>query len=142
MGAGVASSEFAVEHPWKSDLRGPVRWAWSHLKRSPWLLTILIAGALGNAVFAAAIPIYTGYAFDTLAGPNPSMTPVLYATVALVFTQFLRFVTQLGRNASAETVAQRLERDARQELYASLLGKSMGFHDLRPTGEIMARATN
>ena len=49
---------------------------------------------------------------------------------------------QLGRNFSAETVAQRLERDTRQELYASLLGKGMGFHDLRPTGEIMARATN
>lgn len=70
------------------------------------------------------------------------MTPVLWATLALVGTQAGRFFAQLGRNFSAETVAQRLERDARQELYASLLGKGMGFHDLRPTGEIMARATN
>src|SRR5690606_35135840 len=27
-------------------------------------------------------------------------------------------------------------------LYASLLGKSMAFHDLQPVGEIMARVTN
>jgi ATP-binding cassette subfamily B protein len=39
-------------------------------------------------------------------------------------------------------IGQRLERDARAELYASLLGKSMTFHSLRPVGEIMARATN
>lgn len=138
----MARSEFVVEHHWQTDLRGPVRWVWSHLKRSPWLLLGVIVGAIGNAVFAAAIPIYTGYAFDTLTGPSPAMGPVLWATVALVITQVLRFVMQLGRNFSAEVVAQRLERDTRKELYASLLGKSMGFHDLRPTGEVMARATN
>lgn len=138
----MARSEFVVEHHWQTDLRGPVRWVWSHLKRSPWLLLGVIVGAIGNAVFAAAIPIYTGYAFDTLTGPSPAMGPVLWATVALVITQVLRFAMQLGRNFSAEVVAQRLERDTRKELYASLLGKSMGFHDLRPTGEVMARATN
>jgi ATP-binding cassette subfamily B protein len=138
----VARSEFVVEHQWQSDLRGPVRWVWSHLKRSPWLIVLIIAGAIGNAALAAAIPIYTGFAFDTLTGPSPGLRPVLWATIALVITQGLRFFMQMGRNFSAETVAQRLERDTRQELYAALLGKGMGFHDLRPTGEIMARATN
>jgi ATP-binding cassette subfamily B protein len=38
--------------------------------------------------------------------------------------------------------AQRIERDVRDELYASLLGKSMSFHDLQPVGEIMARVSN
>jgi ATP-binding cassette, subfamily B, bacterial len=138
----VARSEFAVDHQWNSDLRSPVRWITSHLKRSPWLLTLMVLGAVGNAALAAAIPLYTGYAFDTLTGPTPSMRPLLWATIALVVTQLVRFFMQLGRNFGAETVAQRLERDTRQELYASLLGKSMGFHDMRPTGEIMARATN
>lgn len=138
----MARSEFAVDHQWTSDLRSPVRWVTSHLKRSPWLIAVLIVGAIGNAALAAAIPLYTGYAFDTLTGPAPAMTPILWATLALLLTQLLRFFMQLGRNFSAEVVAQRLERDTRQELYASLLGKSMGFHDLRPTGEIMARATN
>ena len=43
---------------------------------------------------------------------------------------------------SAETLGQRLERDIRDELYVSLIGKSMAFHDSYPTGDLMARATN
>jgi ATP-binding cassette subfamily B protein len=102
----------------------------------------MIVGAIGNAGLAAAIPLYTGTAFDGLTGDNPSLRALLWTTVALLLTQLLRFFMQMIRNVSAETLAQRLERDSRQELYASLLGKGMGFHDLRPTGEIMARATN
>jgi ATP-binding cassette subfamily B protein len=46
------------------------------------------------------------------------------------------------RNWSSELLGQRLERDIRDELYASLIGKSMSFHDAQPTGDLMARATN
>jgi ATP-binding cassette subfamily B protein len=41
-----------------------------------------------------------------------------------------------------ETLGQRLERDAREELYISLLGKSQTFHNRQRVGDIMARATN
>ena len=51
----MTRSEFAVDLLWKSDLSGPGRWIWSHLKRSPWLLIVLVTGALGNAALAAAI---------------------------------------------------------------------------------------
>jgi ATP-binding cassette subfamily B protein len=54
----------------------------------------------------------------------------------------VRGVLQVGRNFSSEVIGQRLERDARDELYVSLMGKSMQFHDSHPTGELMARATN
>jgi ATP-binding cassette subfamily B protein len=46
------------------------------------------------------------------------------------------------RNAGFELVAQRTERNVREELYISLLGKSMTFHSLQPIGDTMARATN
>jgi ATP-binding cassette, subfamily B, bacterial len=39
-------------------------------------------------------------------------------------------------------MAQKMERDIRDELYISLLGKSMTFHNLQPVGDTMARATN
>ena len=39
-------------------------------------------------------------------------------------------------------MAQKIERDIRDELYVSLLGKSMTFHNLQPVGDTMARATN
>ncbi len=35
-----------------------------------------------------------------------------------------------------------MERDIRDELYLSLLGKSMTFHNLQPVGDTMARSTN
>ena len=60
----------------------------------------------------------------------------------MVASQLLRGALQLMRNFSSEIFAQRIERDVRDELYASLLGKSMTFHDMQPVGEIMARVMN
>jgi ABC-type multidrug transport system fused ATPase/permease subunit len=57
-------------------------------------------------------------------------------------SQVIRGVLQLGRNFGAELLAQKLERSVRDELYLSLLGKSMTFHNLQPVGDTMARSTN
>jgi ATP-binding cassette subfamily B protein len=138
----MAQSEFVIQQEWRSDLRSPLRWIWSHVARSKWLLTGITLGAIGNAALAAFIPFFTGYAFDNLTGDTPNLNGLLWATVLLVLSQALRFGLQMLRNFGSEVLGQRLERDARRELYAALLGKDMGFHDLRPTGEIMARATN
>ena len=54
----------------------------------------------------------------------------------------MRGVLQFGRNFSAEWLGQLFERNIRDELYVSLLGKSMTFHNLQPVGDTMARATN
>ena len=51
-------------------------------------------------------------------------------------------VLQLGRNFGAELLAQKMERTVRDELYLSLLAKSMTFHNLQPVGDTMARSTN
>ena len=50
-------------------------------------------------------------------------------------------LTGLGRNVAVEFMAQLFERNSREELYASLLGKSQTFHGRRRVGDIMARAT-
>jgi ATP-binding cassette subfamily B protein len=138
----MLKSEFAVTQPWTTDTRGPARWVFSHIRRNWALLLLIFAGAAGNAGLAAAVPIFTGQAFDAITGPNPNLQVLLTATILLIGSQAIRSSLQLARNFGSEVLGQRLERDARQELYGSLLGKSMGFHDLRPTGEIMARATN
>jgi ATP-binding cassette subfamily B protein len=41
-----------------------------------------------------------------------------------------------------EIIAKRLERDSREELFISLLGKSQTFHNRQRVGDIMARSTN
>jgi ATP-binding cassette, subfamily B, bacterial len=60
----------------------------------------------------------------------------------LVASQAVRALSQFARNFGSEVMAQKMERDIRDELYISLLGKSMTFHNLQPVGDTMARATN
>ncbi|MBP8294301.1 MAG: ABC transporter ATP-binding protein [Caldilineaceae bacterium] len=138
----MAKSEFTVTQPWTTDPSSPARWILSHMRRNWWIVLIIFVGAVGNAGLAAALPIFTGIAFDAVTGPTPTLTVLFWAAAAMIVSQAIRSALQLARNFGSEVLGQRLERDTRQELYGSLLGKSMGFHDLRPTGEIMARATN
>jgi ATP-binding cassette, subfamily B, bacterial len=70
------------------------------------------------------------------------MSVVSLAALGIIVSQSVRAVLQLGRNFASAVVGERMERDMRQELYVSLLGKSMTFHDLQPVGDTMARATN
>ncbi len=126
----------------RSDLRGPVRWILSHVRRNWWVLLLVIIGAFGNASLAAAIPVFTGMAFNAVTDNAINFRPVVVASLLVVGSQTVRALLQLARNFGSEVLGQRLERDSRQELYASLLGKSMRFHDGYPTGEMMARATN
>ncbi len=138
----MAVSEFSVSDVLPGDRRSPVAWVRSHALRHKWALVTFFSGALVNAALAAAIPTLVGIAFNLIAAPSPDFQALFWAAVGISASQAIRAVWQLGRNFSAELIGQRLERDARAELYASLLGKSMTFHMLRPVGEIMARATN
>ena len=138
----AAATEFEVTNVVRGDRRSATRWVLSHVLRQKWPLFWLFSGAFTNAAFAAAIPILIGVAFRAILHTPPDYHGLTLAAIWIVITQVVRAVWQMGRNFGSETIGQRLERDARAELYASLLGKSMTFHSLRPVGEIMARATN
>lgn len=103
----------------------------------------LMFGAFSNAALAAVVPYFMGLAFNRMVATNGrDLAYVGGMALAVLISQIVRAVLQLMRNAAAETFGQRIERDVRDELYGSLLGKSMTFHDLLPVGEIMARVTN
>ena len=136
------SSEFTLPQGRVSDRRGPVRWIISYALRNWFFFLIMVLGAVSNAVLAAAAPVLIGQAFNAITA-IPAQTNILLKIALLIaITQVSRGLLQYGRNAAAEITAQRVERDIRQELYTSLLGKSMTFHSLQPVGDIMARATN
>jgi ATP-binding cassette subfamily B protein len=138
------SAEFVTSTAYNTDHRTPGRFIWSHVRRQPWLLMMMFIGAFSNAALAGALPYFTGLAFTAVRdNPTAGVLPLVgWYVVGIIGSQLLRSVLQLMRNASAETYAQRVERDVRDELYASVLGKSMTFHDQTPVGEIMARVTN
>lgn len=135
-------AEFSIPHRYKSDSRGPVRWLTRHAIRYWYLLILMLIGAFGNAALASVVPVYIGQAFDAILASPPDLSAIGLIVMIIVVTQIVRGVLQFGRNFGAELVGQRLERDIRDELYVSLLGKSMTFHNLQSVGETMARATN
>ncbi|MDQ2693394.1 MAG: ABC transporter ATP-binding protein/permease [Chloroflexota bacterium] len=135
-------AEFSMQRAHDSDRTSPVRWIWSHV-RHHWLLIIMMTvGAVGNAGLAAVVPVLTGDAFNAMLQPVPDTSVLLPLALIVAVSQVIRGALQFARNFGAELLAQKLERDIRDELYLSLLGKSMTFHNLQPVGDTMARATN
>ncbi|MFI7694339.1 ABC transporter ATP-binding protein [Nonomuraea sp. NPDC049655] len=136
------SSEFSVEGP-RYDRRGPVRWLWSHLRRHPLPLTGFLGGSLVMVVLNALVPQLTGSAFDAvLSGRGTSAAALGLVALALLAVVSARGLFDLVARLSSEMLAKRLERDARDELYAGLLGKSQTFHNRQRVGDLMARAAN
>ena len=135
-------TEFLIETTYTSDQSSPSRWLFSHWMRHKLLIVGTFIGAFGNAALAAAIPILIGIAFDAALADPADFRTIGFAALWVVVSQTVRAVLQLGRNFSSAVMGERLERDMREELYISLLGKSMSFHDMRPVGDTMARATN
>lgn len=138
----MSISEFTLTRSHTSDRRSHVRWVISYALRYWWLVLIMFIGAVGNAAFAAYVPVLTGDAFNAMLKVPPETKVLLPLALLMGGSQILRGILQLGRNFGAEFLAQRVERDVRDELYVSLLGKSMTFHNLQPVGDTMARATN
>ncbi len=137
------AAEFVVDSPINSNHRSPLLFILSHILRHPVAAIILLIGAFSNAFLAGIVPGFVGDAFDAILLMNDeSLRLVLNSVLLIMASQILRSVLQCMRNFAAEVFAQRFERDIRDELYASLLGKSMSYHDLQPVGEIMARVTN
>src|SRR5262249_36197599 len=124
------------------DRRSAARWIASHILRYKFLMVSLVIFAILNGTCAFVVPALTGVAFNAVLSPKPDLDTVGRCALLIVVSQLVRGLVLLVRNASAETMAQRMERDARDELYASLLGKSMTFHSMQSVGDIMARATN
>jgi ATP-binding cassette subfamily B protein len=139
----MAVSEFEVQRDWESDRRGPVRWILSHVAQHKLFIFGVFIGAFGNAALAAAVPVLTGRAFDAVTASPANLRALRATAILLAVSQLVRgVILQMARNACSEVIGQRLERDIRDELYASLIGKSQSFHDMQPTGDLMARATN
>ncbi len=134
--------EFSVADEYLYDRSGPVRWIVSHLLRYPHLLaSFLFAATLTNVLFST-VPRLTGLAFDEVLKPEPSVQRLVSIALGILALVLVRGLLDITNAWSVETLGQRVERDAREELYISLLGKSQTFHNRQRVGDIMARATS
>ncbi len=138
----MTNREFRLENERQFDRRGPVRWIASQLAHYWYLPLIAIIAAVINNFAASYIQVLIGRGFDLLNTPDwPTRTLALLA-LAVFGSAALQGTFGLARNSAFEFMAQRIERDSRDTLYASLLGKSQTFHNRQRIGDIMARATN
>ena len=135
------SAEFVARKSYGTSHASPLRFILSHIVRHPLVVTGLFIGAFSNAALAAAVPYFMGEAFNAVIDRS-DLNFVGLMALGIVVSQAVRAALQLMRNYCAELYGQRIERDVRDELYGSLLGKSMSYHDRQPVGEIMARVTN
>ena len=135
-------AEFTLPNRYTTNRTGPIRWILSHFVRYWYIGVLIMIGAFGNAYLAAIVPVVIGDAFNAILETPPRSDLLLGFVWTIIWTQLVRGILQFGRNFSAEWLGQLFERNIRGELYVSLLGKSMTFHNLQPIGDTMARATN
>jgi ATP-binding cassette subfamily B protein len=130
----------ADEYPY--DRRSPVRWIISHgLRYKRFLIGMIVAIAASN-VMDSAIPALTGLAFNEVLRPQPSRDQLLLIALAILAAVIGRGVVNAAGHFANEFLGKRMQRDARDELYVNLLGKSQTFHNRQRVGDIMARASN
>ena len=138
----IVKREFTVENEYHYNRTSPARWIVAHVLRYPVLPLAMVLLAVINNVAYSYIQVFIGQAFDLLSTPEWAVSTLGWIALGAVAMAVVQGITGLGRNFSAEFLAQRIERDTRDELYVSLLGKSQTFHGRQRIGDIMARATN
>jgi ATP-binding cassette subfamily B protein len=134
--------EFSVAGEHQYNRAGPVRWIISHLLRYPLLLTSFLCAATLTNVLFSVVPLLTGQAFDAVLQSPPDVGRLLTVALSILGIVLIRGLLDITNSWSVETLGQRMERNAREELFVSLLGKSQTFHNRQRVGDIMARATN
>ncbi len=138
----IEKREFSLESEYTFNRSGPVRWILSHSLRYPIFPLGMILAAIGNNMAYSNIQLFIGRAFDVITSTGFQPEDLIAIALIVMVAAMSQGLTGLMRNYSAEFLAQRVERDARHELYVSLLGKSQTFHGRQRIGDIMARATN
>jgi ATP-binding cassette subfamily B protein len=138
----MTKREFRLEDEHHYNRSGPVRWIISHLVRYPvFPLATVLTAVLNNWAYSYR-QVLIGQGFDLITTPDWQTSALLMVGLGVMASAAGQGVAGLVRNFSIEFLAQRIERDARDELYVSLLGKSQTFHGRQRIGDIMARATN
>ena len=138
----VSAREFTVAGEYVYDRRSPVRWIISHILRYPWLPAFTLLGNICSSVLYNGGSILIGRAFDLVATPGVRTAELLGLALLVLAARCGVGLVGVAQISAVQVLAERLERDAREELYISLLGKSQTFHNRQQVGDIMARATN
>jgi ATP-binding cassette subfamily B protein len=137
----MTRSEFTVADAYSYDHRSPLRWLQSHTLRYPALGITFLLTTLGMAASQSMTAVTVGWAFDSVIN-DQGRADLTIAALYVVAAYMGYGLFDIVNSISIRVLAQRVERNARDELYLSLLSKSQTFHGRQRVGDLMARATN
>lgn len=113
------------------------------MRHNPLYLLGFVGGSAAMVTLNSTVPGLTGAAFDAVIdGSGDRMRALTVISGTLLVVVAIRGILDLIARLCAEVLGKRLERDTRDELYVSLLGKSQTFHNRQRVGDLMARAAN
>lgn len=138
---GTSAREFQVVGAYTYDRRSTARWIASHIWRHRLLALAHVFGRAGFASMVNLVPFLIGTTFDKVATGVDASTLVLLA-LAVMGARASQSTIAFLHLTALSTLASRFKRDAREEIYVNLLGKSQTFHQRQQVGDIMARTTN
>jgi len=137
----MSRREFTVTDAIQYDYRSPLRWLMHHIMRYRWLLTLFILTTAGMGGAQSMSAVLVGEAFDTV-NNGEGVSALTWAALFVVASYIAFGLFDIVNSLAIRVLAQRVERDARDELYLSLLSKSQTFHGRQRVGDLMARVTN
>src|SRR5437588_5203105 len=105
------------------------------------MASFMLASITTNTLYAC-VPVLTGTAFNVVLQGAAGRGQLLQIVLLIISVVLLGGMVDLTARFSTEILGKRLATDARDELYANLLGKSQTFHNRQRVGDIMARAAN
>ena len=138
----ASKREFTLEKEHQYNRSGPSRWIVAHAARYPLLPLVVLVMAIINNLCVSFVQVFIGRAFDLITSANFTTAALATIAVSIILVTIGQGLTGVLRTGAVEFLAQRIERDSREEFYVSLLGKSQTFHSRQRVGDIMARATN
>ena len=133
-------SEFRIANQRRYQHQSAFRWLVSHCGFQRWILLVSVSFHFFSVGAHSLSYVYIGDAAAEILTPTRADGMLHYGALVLAVL-FIGGLSGLVAEIMLETVAQRLGRDAREELYVSLLAKSQTYHDRQRVGDIMARAT-
>jgi ATP-binding cassette, subfamily B, bacterial len=139
-GVHLLKREFSVASAYVFNQTSPALWIISHLARYSHLVVSYVLVCITTNILVSAIPALTGVAFTAVLQNDHH--GLLVISLAMLGIVLLSGSCDLSSRFFPELLAKRFARDAREELYVNLLGKSQTFHNRQRVGDIMARAAN
>jgi len=135
--------EFTLEEDPFERIRkkSPIRWILAHIfvGKNKFLIIIVFLTTVVAALINSQILIFIGTAINNFIAGD--ISTLIYYVILLLILGVIAPSIRLASFMLREILAQRMEKDARQEFLGNLLGKSQSFHERQKTGELMARAT-